>query len=67
MAYIVDEIQTNNGVTTIVPTAFDSEAEAESRYHDILHYAAVSTIDKHGAMYYTDDGRYIDSKCYEHK
>ena len=42
MTYIVIEMQTNGGVTAVVPpVAFANRNEAEARFHNILSFAAV--------------------------
>lgn len=62
--YIVIEIQTTENVTTIV-TTFSSLNEAYSKYYDILKYASISEIKKHGAVILDDAGKMIDCKCFD--
>ena len=65
MKYIVMEIQTSDSVATIV-NPYDERAEAESKYHQILTAAAVSTVPKHGAIMLTDEGERLKGECYYH-
>lgn len=51
--------------------AFDADAntarlKAESKYHEILARAAVSTFVQHSATLLTSDGRAIMNQCYNH-
>lgn len=65
MKYIVIEIQktAENAAGTIV-TTFDSMREAESKYHEILMYAAKSTLPMHAASLMLEDGTSIMHKAY---
>ena len=67
MKYIVLEIQINdNGTVGTLVNSFDAQNTAESKYHDILKYAAISTIPKHTAVIITEEGRVLEKKCYDH-
>ncbi len=61
--FFVNEIQ--NGTSTTY--AFDSQNVAESKYHDILHYAAVSSVSIHGAILYDNYGNALKHECYTHE
>lgn len=63
--FIVIEIQTSTTVATIV-NAYDNRPQAESKYHQILTAAAVSTVPKHGAIMLTDEGERLKNECYIH-
>lgn len=63
--YVVIEIQTSNNVATIV-NAYTERSQAESKYHQILYAAALSTVPKHGAVMLTDEGERLKSECYRH-
>lgn len=65
--YIVIEIQKNaeGQVATLVST-FTNQNEAESKYHEILKYAAVSTLPKHSAVILGEDGYELMYNCYIH-
>ncbi len=52
--------------------AFDADAttarlKAESKYHEILSAAAVSTYEQHSATLLTSDGRAVMNQCYRHE
>ena len=68
MMYIVLEIQTNeNGtVATLPPIIKDNRDEAESVYHSILSFAAVSALPMHAAILMTNEGREILHQAYTH-
>lgn len=65
MFYVI-EFQTNAGTGSVIPFTFSSRNEAEAKYHDILTYASVSSVDKHGAMIFTEDGFILKSEIYNH-
>ena len=55
----------------IVHFAYDADAtmarlKAESKYHEVLAAAAISTLQSHSATLLTADGRSIMSQCYHH-
>lgn len=66
MPYIIDEIQTNNGQTSVLRTICQTEAEAESVYHAVLSAAAISSVEIHAAVMFSHTGNFIQSKCYPH-
>lgn len=67
MTYIVIETQTNDGITAIVPPlTYTDRNEAESKFHNILSFAATSSVEEHTAMLLTSDGRMIRNECYRH-
>ena len=67
MTYIVIELQTNDGVTTIVPPVpFTDRNAAESKFHQTLQYAAVSSIESHAVTLLTEDGRTVRTEVYHH-
>ena len=61
--YIVLEIQN----TAVLVNSYNTRNEAENKYHTILAYAAVSSIEKHSAVMLTTDGDFIKSECFEHE
>jgi len=66
--YLVVEIQTwDTGAIQTPTNAFDTQANAEAKYHDILSKAAVSQLPKHAAVLMTNDGYVMETKCYEHE
>ena len=68
MTYIVMEMQTSNGTTTIAPpVSFADRNQAESRFHSILASAAVSAVEEHAVVMLTGDGRLVrPSEVYRH-
>ena len=67
MTYIVLELQTNDGVTSNVPPApYTDRLAAESKFHQVLQYAAVSSVESHAVSLLTEDGRVVRNECYKH-
>lgn len=67
MIYIVTEIQTNSDNTiSILTSNFTDRQAAESKYHNILSFAATSTLPVHAASIATNEGAIIEYKCYKH-
>lgn len=65
--YIVIELQKNEqGVVSNIVTAFDTLAEAESKYHSILASAAISKIPVHSAIIVSEEAFAVKSQCYKH-
>ena len=65
--YIVVETQTTNGVTSIVaPVAYDDRNKAEAKFHTVLAAAAVSHVDTHACIVFTDEGFPVLHECYKH-
>lgn len=65
--YIVIEMQTNDGVTAVVPpVAFATRNEAEARYHAILSAAAVSEVEIHACAILNEHGIVVQCHFYEH-
>ena len=67
MKYIVIEIQkaANGNVTTIV-NQYGTTNEAESKFHDVMRYAAVSALPVHGAVILNEMGEWMKGEAYEH-
>lgn len=61
--FIVLEIQN----TATLVNAYNTRNEAENKYHTILAYAAVSTIETHSAIMFTNEGEFIKSECFKHE
>lgn len=67
MKYIVIELQTSSdGTVANLVYQFDTRNEAESKYHYVLSYAAVSTLPYYAAMIVTNMGEVIASAYYNH-
>lgn len=64
--YIVIEIQTSTTVATIV-NSYDNINQAESKYHQILTAAVLSSVPKHGAVLMNDTGETLKTECYIHE
>ena len=66
--YFVIEIQSNKDNTAAVLTEkYATRPEAESKFHDVLRYAAVSSVWKHSATMLSEDGGLLRSDCYTHE
>jgi len=66
--FIVQEIQTfaDGTVSLLPPITKASREEAESVYHSILSFAAVSAIPMHAATLLANDGHEIMHQAYTH-
>lgn len=64
--YIVLEIQTTSTVATLV-NAYEDRNQAESKYHQILSAAALSSVPKHSAVLMNDVGQTIKKETYIHE
>lgn len=66
--YIVLEIQTfaDGSVATLPPTIKATREEAESVYHSILSFAALSDLPMHAAILMTNEGKEIMHQAYTH-
>ena len=65
MIYYVIEIQTTT-TGTVIPFSFTDRDQAEAKYHSLLAVAAVSSVPKHGAMLFNDNGFVLKSEVYDH-
>lgn len=65
--YIIQEIQTNNGQSTLTPAVtYDNWFAAEGAYHQTLAAAAVSVVKVHTVVMFDEHGNLIKKECYEH-
>ena len=65
--YIIQEIQTNKGVSSLLPAITKSDKnEAESAFHSVLSSAAISSVEVHTVVMYDEHGNILDRKFYEH-
>lgn len=62
--YIVIEIQKDNGIVSTIPTAHATRNDAEAHYHQVLMYAAQSTIELHAAVMLHEDGYFIKNEVF---
>lgn len=66
--YLIIEFQTNEGQMTILPAIpKETREEAESVYHSILSFAAVSSVEIHGAFVLNEEGREVLWQAYHHE
>lgn len=66
MNYIVNELQTVGGTTAVLTNTYTDKNQAESSFHNILKYAALSQVEIHSAVMLTEDGRLVRQECYRH-
>lgn len=65
--YLVLELQTNNGTTAVVPAvAYADLNKAYQKYYTALAAAAVSTVEVHTVMLFTEKGEMIRVEFFEH-
>lgn len=66
--FIVLELQTQADGSVIIGTPIQRETrnEADSDYHRILQYAAISALPEHAAVIIDEAGNRVDGKCYRH-
>lgn len=66
--YIVIEIQTNaDGTVSTIVTQWNDRNQAESKFHNILAYAAASELPVHSAVILTNDGLLLKNESYTHE
>lgn len=66
--YIVIEIQTNaDGTVGAIVTQWNDQQQAESKFHNILAYAAGSDLPVHSAVLLTNDGLMLRNESYTHE
>ena len=67
MIYLVIEIQKDfSGEIAYVVTKHTTLSDAESKYHSVLSYAAISNLASHSATLLTDNGFALKREFYEH-
>lgn len=65
--YLVIELQTNtDGTVGHIATAHDALNEAESKFHQVLAAAAVSSLPIHAAVLLRSDGALLERRDYRH-
>lgn len=65
--YVVVEVQKTGGSVATLVNSYEDRNQAESKWHEILKYAAISSLEKHGAIIFTDDCVPVMYKSYEHE
>ena len=66
MVFIVMEVQSDNETAATLVNSYTNRNEAESKFHQILGAAAISTVPTHSAMLLTDTGKALKSETYTH-
>ena len=67
-AYLVVEMQKQtDGRIAHIETAFTDRNTAEQKYHEVLSFAAVSTIPIHTAVILSEEGNLIKKETYRHE
>jgi len=64
--YLVIELQTNSGQMTNLAYAYETQAEAESKFHAVLSSAAVSSVEIHSAVILDEYGCILGNGSYTH-
>lgn len=65
--YIIQEIQTTNGVTALLQAETRTDPnEAESVFYQKVSYAATSAVEVHTVVLYDEHGNQLLRKFYEH-
>ena len=66
--FIVLEIQeqTNGSTPNTITYTAETIDEAKSKFHYVLHYAAVSELYRHGAVLMQTDGKYLERESFQH-
>ena len=62
----VIEIQKSGETATPLVQLFTDEAQAKSRYHELLSIAAVSNVPEHSVILVSEEGSYMFHEKYEH-
>lgn len=62
----VIEIQKNGETATALAQAFTDDAQAKSRYHELLSIAAVSDVPEHSVILVSEEGNYMFHEKYTH-
>lgn len=64
--FTVIELQTTNGVTAVLTEIFQNREQAEQKFHTVLSYAAVSSVDIHAVSILSADGFVLKNDVYYH-
>lgn len=66
--YLVVEIQKSD-LTTLshIVTVHNTLNDADSKFHQVLSYAAVSELPLHGAVILSENGNTIRTQTYKHE
>lgn len=62
----VIEIQKSGETATPLVQLFEDDAQAKSRYHELLSIAAVSSVPEHSVILVSEEGNYMFHEKYTH-
>ena len=65
--YLVIELQTDDGKMANLAYSYETQNEAESKFHSILAAAAVSSIEVHTAVVIDEQGCVLANGSYTHR
>lgn len=63
----VIEIQKSGDTATPLVQLFENDAQAKSRYHELLSIAAVSSVPEHSVILVSEEGNYMFHEKYVHE
>ena len=63
----VIEIQKSGDTATPLVQLFEDDAQAKSRYHELLSIAAVSDVPEHSVILVSEEGNYMYHEKYVHE
>ena len=63
----VVEIQKNGDTATPLTELYFDDAQAKSRYHELLAIAAVSSVPEHSVILVSEEGNYMFHEKYVHE
>lgn len=66
MKFIVLELQKSNGDVATLINKYDTLAQAQSAYHQVLSFAAVSDVAYHSAVLMNDEGNTYYRETFSH-
>lgn len=66
MIIYVMELQSGETSGAAIPMAYTDQPDAEEKYHQILQFAAKSSVLKHGAVMMDENGFVLEKKVYSH-
>lgn len=64
--FTVIELQTTNGITSVISTVFQDRSQAEQKFHETLSYASVSSVDIHSVSILSPEGFVLKNDVYFH-
>lgn len=67
MLFIVIEVQSDGTTASTLVNSYADRNQAESKFHQILTAAAVSSVPIHSAVLMTDRGKTLKTETYTHE